>query len=472
MLAWRKDRLPHGMLQQKAEAVGTSFRSREWETALGQWFQDIGFTALHPGGSEEVGDSEGQGVQGGANLKKWWAPPEGVLWPEPRCLEQDFTSKMEDVLHKCHVTNKCMLHTCSGYCLKKKEGTWQCRGGFGKKDDMKEVQDNGKTVLHGKKHERITFGVTTDPRGYLVGEMPRDHPRMVQHIQEFPALWGGNCDQTVIISPSDPDDPDPRELHRAVSYCCGYMCKNKDTVGGTLELYKSVVRSNEEEKDDESCRSIMLKCMNKSVGRQEVSAPCADSFLSDLPLVRCSQTFVSLSLGTDRIIQISSSGNDPSQRPEEGARERQPATMSNARDKYIELVKNGEGSKCTTSAGESVAIERISLYEFASGPIKNKPVGSLCPVPKGGNVDVSWPLAPSYCKAMLMLHQPGMTEDATALTDQDWIMHFQQFLATEDCPTIIATEVYRAEKLHHRRVNGNEDDEEEDKDDFSGSVHS
>ncbi len=110
--------------------------------------------------------------------------------------------------------------------------------------------------------ERTTFGFTQDPREYsdLVGEMPMDHPRMVQHIEDFPALWGGNCDQTV-------DDPDPRELNRAVNYCCGYICKNNNTVGGMLELYESVVRNNDEERDDESCRSSCLKCMNKSVGR-------------------------------------------------------------------------------------------------------------------------------------------------------------------------------------------------------------
>jgi hypothetical protein len=55
MLAYRADRLPHGLLQEKAIAAGTDFTRKDWETALGQWFQDMGFTAQHPGGSEEVG---------------------------------------------------------------------------------------------------------------------------------------------------------------------------------------------------------------------------------------------------------------------------------------------------------------------------------------------------------------------------------------------------------------------------------
>jgi hypothetical protein len=89
----------------------------------------------------------------------------------------------------------------------------------------------------------------------------------VQHVEELPALWGGNCDQTVIVSPSDPDDPDPRELNRSVCYCSGYICKNKDTVGGSMELYKSIVKAHDEEDDDKSCLSVCRKCLNKSVGR-------------------------------------------------------------------------------------------------------------------------------------------------------------------------------------------------------------
>jgi hypothetical protein len=130
-------------------------------------------------------------------------------------------------------------------------------------------------------------------------------------------------------------------------------------------------------------------------------------------------TFTSLSLGTDRQIHVN--GSERQQQAGENEPERQACTVSNVRDKYIELVTKGEDAKCIIcgpSGEQSVPIQSISLYEFASGPIKNKPVGSLCPVPSGGNVDVSWPLAPSYCKAMLMLHQPGMTMDATSLTDE------------------------------------------------------
>ncbi len=52
MLAWRSDRLPHGLLQEKIEekafAADTAFTRKDWEAALGQWFEDIGFTAQHP----------------------------------------------------------------------------------------------------------------------------------------------------------------------------------------------------------------------------------------------------------------------------------------------------------------------------------------------------------------------------------------------------------------------------------------
>jgi hypothetical protein len=64
-----------------------------------------------------------------------------------------------------------------------------------------------------------------------------------------------------------------------------------------------------------------------------------------------------------------------------------------------------------TGERELQAVEEISLYEYASRPCakKPKPMGSMCPVPSGGNFDVSWPLSASYCKAMILLHQPGCT---------------------------------------------------------------
>jgi hypothetical protein len=451
MLAWRDDRLPHGLLQKHAIVQEGELKRDGWEEVLGLWFEEMGFTAEHPCGADQ----------------DWWVFPEGKRWPEPRVLEEDFRLKMDDTVHRAHVCNKCMMHTCSGYCLRKRGDHWICRGGFGDKDSMQEGNtQEGQKVLYGKKPLRETFGLTQDPRGYLIGEMKRTHPRIVQHIQMFPGLWGGNCDQTVVVSPSDPDDPDPRELYRSVSYCCGYMCKNSDTVGGTLELYKSVVRAQDEEEDDKSCLRVCRQCINKSVGKQEISAPCADSFLARLPLVRSSVSFVSVSLGTDRRIQISKQEEEAPQLGDDERPSQHSAIVSNVRDRYISMVEQQAGTQVEmmqtnplTGQRQRCAVEHISLYEYASGPGAKKPlpIGSVCPVPSGGNVEVSWPLCASYCKAMILLHEPGCTIRPEAdISDSEWVARFCRFLDSEHCPSIIAAEVHRAEQEHYHRLAGPE----------------
>ena len=123
---------------------------------------------------------------------------------------------------------------------------------------------------------------------------------MMQHIRGMPGLWGGNCDQTPIITASDPSNLDPREMERSLCYTTGYMCKNKDTIGGTLDVMTAVVRAQDEEGDDLPINKTILQCMNKTVGRQEVSDPAAASFLACLPLWQCSRSFQPVSLGSYR----------------------------------------------------------------------------------------------------------------------------------------------------------------------------
>ena len=165
---------------------------------------------------------------------------------------------------------------------------------------MKEVEGARGKWFQGSKRMLVVFGIIQDVKGYLVGEMPRNHPRMMQHIRGMPGLWGGNCDQTPIITASDPSNPDPREMERSVCYTTGYMCKNKDTIGGTLDVMTAVVRAQDEEGDDLPINKTILQCMNKTVGRQEVSDPAAASFLACLPLWQCSRSFENVSLGSYR----------------------------------------------------------------------------------------------------------------------------------------------------------------------------
>ena len=455
MLAYRMDRKPHGILQEGVESGSTKDRAA-WEADVGKWFEQLGFTAEHPGKDD----------------KGLWAPPEGTLYPEERCLEKDFRALGADQMHECHVVNKCMIHCCNKYCLKGKGALCQCRSGFGHKEDMKEVEGARGKWFQGSKRMRVVFGIIQDVKGYLVGEMPRNHPRMMQHIRGMPGLWGGNCDQTPIITASDPSNPDPREMERSVCYTTGYMCKNKDTIGGTLDVMTAVVRAQDEEGDDLPINKTILQCMNKTVGRQEVSDPAAASFLACLPLWQCSRSFQPVSLGSYRGItpwnvrksKRGQSGGDSV--PVDGATDGMSAVAKNIVDKYKDAVVAGQDFQLV-ALGVVVPVSSMSLYAWASGPFKRQAIGSVCPVPSGANTEATWPVTAQYARAMMILHSPGFILGDDWGDDQ-WTTSFETFLSSKECPPMVKGEVDAAQRRWQKRKGGSpESDDSEGASDSS-----
>eukprot|EP00961_Rhodomonas_salina_P073003 980663-Rhodomonas_salina.1 len=86
---------------------------------------------------------------------------------------------------------------------------------------------NGRFLL-GKKKDTDKFYIRRDPRGYIIGECPRDHPRVVQRLRDLAETWGANTEVTVIVTASDPEKPDLAELDKIARYLAGYACKNSD----------------------------------------------------------------------------------------------------------------------------------------------------------------------------------------------------------------------------------------------------
>lgn len=154
MLAWRSDRTPHGILQ--GGVTGEGYSRQKWETDVGKWCGDMGFTAEHPGGED----------------KDLWAAPEGTdvsSEGRSRCLEEDFKDKMDSTEHLCNVYNKVMLHNCTSYCLKKQgrgvSVCYICRSGFGNKDEMKEFEgDNGPVLIEKKEFKTVIWNYTRSER--------------------------------------------------------------------------------------------------------------------------------------------------------------------------------------------------------------------------------------------------------------------------------------------------------------------
>ena len=442
LLAWRHDRKPHGFIGKRCMEAG--FDRDQWVRDLGDWFSEMGFTCEHPGGS----DTEPRGQN------PMWATPDGLLdlasgqsnvFPDASAagrvptLERDVAAYFGDCSHSADVVNSVMLHVCSGYCLKGLP--CECRQGYGLKASMVEKPGSKGKQFYGSKKEHAQFFVSQDKRGYLTGEMPRNHRRIVQHIKGMPELWGANCDQTVILSASHPDFPDPAEAKKCCKYITGYMCKNTDKVEGTVELYKAVLGRRPEEDNDISCLNVCRQMVNASVGQMQISGPCASHFLSKEHLVECNLQFVRVPLGSGREIDVRRRNTEST-----GDLQEAPAACSNIRDKFALEVSQCVGLRCFGLDGLPVEVQNISLYEWASGPKFGEPIGTRVPVPSGACLSPSWPVNAAYAEAIVRLHSPGFVSgllgEDEGYTAEEWKQSFIDLLASDRCPVMIRMDMH------------------------------
>ena len=82
-----------------------------------------GFVSMHPAGGR-ASVPAGDGTRQWVPRKELWAPPEGTApkpLPSPLTLSLRAVLQSEDgvLVHHRHLTNRLMLHNCSGYCLTK-----------------------------------------------------------------------------------------------------------------------------------------------------------------------------------------------------------------------------------------------------------------------------------------------------------------------------------------------------------------
>ncbi|CAH3153590.1 unnamed protein product [Porites lobata] len=192
-LSWREDRQPHQLLH---EAREDGCEEEEYAARLSQWADEtFAMTALHPAGNDEEGQPR----------KDLWPPPEGTA--EPISDDRDPLVKMlmqiaatQDAILEDHLllVNRVGLHSCSDYCLRTPRHPEQglqpreriCRMEFG-------------SEFHPGKKVHSNPEIVEDHNGAPRLEMPRDHPRVVQHSRyqlqsngNVPVVSGGSTHAT------------------------------------------------------------------------------------------------------------------------------------------------------------------------------------------------------------------------------------------------------------------------------------
>ncbi|XP_078350740.1 uncharacterized protein LOC144635515 [Oculina patagonica] len=396
-LSWREDRQPHQLLQ---EAREDGCEDDEYAARLCQWAEEnFAMTALHPAGSDEEREPR----------KDLWPPPEGTA--DPISDERDPLVKMlmdisatQDEILEDHLllVNRVGLHSCSDYCLRTprhpQEGLQPrervCRMEFGSE------------FRPGKK-VRSCPEIVEDHNGAPRLEMPRDHPRMVQHSRYQMQSWRANGDVSLILSNSPADNPSTDDIIAIIDYVCGYACKDGEPTGATADLFKDMVNTVDTSDAGEiSGKSMCAKMLIKTVGRRDISGPEASFELSRLALWQCSRKFNYLSMSGSRRLE----------------RDGDTATRSTPLDEYLGRSRR----------------ESCSWYQFASK--KNK-----IPVVTGGATHATWPLNEDYCRTMLLLHWPNWFDIQEVKGDaESWIDRFKDFVSTNDCPTFVKAQVAKA----------------------------
>ena len=210
-----KARLLHSWLQTDSEDTGTFFSPN--------------LVSMHPAGGE-FDDSE-----------RWipntqlWIKPEGTHYVNPDALKISFDQCHSDDHRKqfqIDVINKCMLHGCSGYCLKPDKSIHnvdsdeppplKCRFHYGYYDRNLKIS-SGMDI---KLEPFITEGANSRYEG------PCNHPRMVQHIAVRPISWLGNCDSSIIIH---------QNLLALNQYLTSYACKGAASTAEMVSMFKKIL---------------------------------------------------------------------------------------------------------------------------------------------------------------------------------------------------------------------------------------
>ena len=114
--------------------------------------------------------------------------------------------------------------------------------------------------------------IVEDHNGAPRLEMPRDHPRVVQHSRYQLQSWRANGDVSLILSNSPPDNPSTDDIIAIIDYVCGYACKDSKPTGATAVLFKDMVNAvDAADADQVTGKSMCAKMLIKTVGRRDTS---------------------------------------------------------------------------------------------------------------------------------------------------------------------------------------------------------
>ena len=332
---------------------------------------------------------------------KRWPPPEGQAAeaPEIDCLREEdldvFKNNEYTLADLERLINRVNLHQCKKtYCLRYLAEVLKyiCRFKFPKElrgycFETDEPLPDTKTIVGLlQKHCAATGADIADGKVNLM----RNHPRIVETIEELLIIWRANCDTKLIQS-----------MEALMKYIMKYVMKKEENSPSFDAVVKDLTAKTA---SDTPVRKLFARILLKTIAGHDMGYHEAHKIIEGKPHIEYSHGFKNVNLTDVRMLQVEAQADGAP------ATKKNPADIYWARDtdeNYQSFVANW------TEEVYPVAPEDISLYEFTayftlSWTLMSTPlVPHMSPnfkyVPRVANK--KW--RDRWCCSMLLAHKPG-----------------------------------------------------------------
>ena len=293
---------------------------------------------------------------------KQWPPPEGPNRERPtiNCLRHLFSEVLENDELLCQdcvlLTNRVQRHKCNKrYCLKSLTPALQiCKFSYPKALQGFEAEQQGDSILAvANKMEEMEHQTAHFEGSSLA--LARNHPRLVEHIQEILQGWRGNCNVQIVKS-----------LEQLLQYVVKYMLKAST---GSASFHSTIKDITEQQGDDTRAASVFQKVLMRQITEHDMPRTEAARIVSGRPFVFYSRPFKMVNLmGVRRVVVPQSSEHDPT---EAGQGLDRRATQDNIADmywvreerrEYLDLVERYEAGSISLPWHP----KDVSLYLYAA----------------------------------------------------------------------------------------------------------
>jgi hypothetical protein len=349
---------------------------------------------------------------------------------------------------------KCQIHNCSGFCIKK----GVCKVGCGREATSSKADTPGFPL-------RDIDSVEKDHRGITKIYLKRNHTRVNQTSKYALSSWRGNCDVQVMLYGCKEGEFNIAEIANVVDYVVAYSCKGNATLQEELQQNKSLVMFSQEMTGcQRDVRRICRQVLNKTATSRLISKQEATVMLSGLPLTDSTETVESVSISLSQRLNDAAKSNNQSTQILPQYRNRLTAVPSQSLgydflrllslyDFFI-LIKNvlpptkqNKNIYHFEKMHKQYGGDKNLLQYFTSLKYKAHPKSSKYIIPNFVGIQSTpcFPVSEQYARATLTIYQPWVTPPTP---DKSNIRSFHIFVNSKYCPTSVKLAYMRVVQRH------------------------